>query len=140
LWILISNLSQVLVPKKVSSQTIHTQTFSTRRLSDSQTQNLRGHSDGSSELEFLLLSSSDEVSANLLQSLNIPGSQDDSDSVELLLELFFSGGLLHDPSGDSSHGGCHSVNLQWGSHTRLRTDSRTLVPCHITCTVQQYKL
>jgi len=65
-------------------------TLSARSLSGGDSQGLGWHSDGSLDLEVLVLSSSDEVTAHLLQRLDIPGGECDTDSVDwdVLLNTF----------------------------------------------------
>ena len=50
-------------------------TLSARSLSGGDSQGLGWHSDGSLDLEVLVLGSSDEVTAHLLQRLDIPENQ-----------------------------------------------------------------
>ena len=57
-------------------------TLSARSLPGGDSQDLGGHPDWSLDLELLVLGSSDEVTAHLLQRLDIPGGQSDSDAVD----------------------------------------------------------
>ena len=55
--------------------------LSARSLTGGDSQGLGGHPDGSLNLEFLILSALDEVSAHFFQGLDVPGSQSDPDAV-----------------------------------------------------------
>jgi len=56
-------------------------TFTARGLTGGDPQGLGGHPDGSLDLQFLVLGSLDEVGADLLEALNVPGGQGDPDAV-----------------------------------------------------------
>ena len=56
-------------------------TFTARSLPGGDSQDLGGHPDGSLNLEFLVLSALDEVSAHFFQGLDVPRSQGDPDAV-----------------------------------------------------------
>ena len=57
-------------------------TLSARSLPGGDSQHLGGHPHGSLHLQLLVLGSPDEVAADLLQGLDIPGGQSDSDAVD----------------------------------------------------------
>jgi len=57
-------------------------TLTTRSLTGGDAENLGGHTDGSLDLQLLLLGSPDEVAADLLQALDVAGGQRDADSVD----------------------------------------------------------
>ena len=65
-------------------------TFSARSLSGGDSQDLGWHPDWSLHLQVLVLGSSDQVAADLLQGLHVPGGQSDSDAVDwhILLHSF----------------------------------------------------
>ena len=65
-------------------------TLSARSLSGGDSEHLGGHPHGSLDLQVLVLGSSDEVTADLLQRLDVPGGQSDSDAVDrhILLNTF----------------------------------------------------
>ena len=57
-------------------------TLSARSLPGGDSQHLGGHPHGSLHLQLLVLGSPDEVAADLLQGLDVPGCQSDSDAVD----------------------------------------------------------
>lgn len=57
-------------------------TVTARRLTGGDTENLGGETDGSLNLELLVLGALDEVRADLLQVLDVAGSQGDADTVD----------------------------------------------------------
>ena len=57
-------------------------TLTTRSLTGGDAENLGGHANGSLDLQLLLLGSSDEVAADLLQALDVARGQRDADSVD----------------------------------------------------------
>ena len=65
-------------------------TLSARSLTGGDSQGLGGHPDGSLHLELLVLGPLDEVTADLLQRLDITGGQSDPDTVDwsILLHTF----------------------------------------------------
>ena len=65
-------------------------TFAARSFPSGDSQSLGGHSDGSLNLEFLVLGSLDQVSADLFKALDIPGCKSDPDTMDW---AFFGGGL-----------------------------------------------
>jgi len=56
--------------------------LSARSLPGGDSQHLGGHPHGSLHLELLVLGAPDEVAADLLQRLDVPGGQSDSDAVD----------------------------------------------------------
>lgn len=56
--------------------------LSARCLSGGDSQHLGGHPHGSLHLELLVLGAPDEVAADLLQRLDVPGGQSNSDAVD----------------------------------------------------------
>ena len=56
--------------------------LSARSLPGSDSQHLSGHPHGSLHLELLVLGAPNEVAADLLQRLDVPGGQSDSDAVD----------------------------------------------------------
>ena len=69
-------------------------TFSTRSLSGGDSQDLGWHPDWSLHLQVLVLGSSDQVAADLLQGLNIAGGQSDPDAMNRCVLLNSSFAIL----------------------------------------------
>jgi len=65
-------------------------TLSARSLPGGDSQHLGGHPHRSLHLKLLVLGSPDEVAADLLQGLDVPGCQSDSDAVDGTLSGFTS--------------------------------------------------
>ena len=57
-------------------------TVTARRLTGGDTENLGGETDGSLNLELLILGALDKVRADLLEVLDVTGSQGDADTVD----------------------------------------------------------
>ena len=57
-------------------------TLSARGLPGGDTQGLGGHADGALDLEVLLLGAADELAADLLQGLDVPGGEGDADAMD----------------------------------------------------------
>ena len=57
-------------------------TFTARGLPGGDTQGLGGHADGALDLEVLLLGAADELAADLLQGLDVPGGEGDADAMD----------------------------------------------------------
>jgi len=118
LWILISKRSQVLVPifakkprvRKRPDTTRRKLTLSARRLSGCDTQNLGGQTHGALHLQVLLLGTSDQISAHLLQIFHITRSERDSDPVEVLFFRWFAA--------------CLRLERCWGGHSAKHSEER----------------
>ena len=65
-------------------------TFTARGLPGGDAKSLSGHADRALDLKILLLSSTDEVAADLLEALNIPRGESDADAMDWAL---ITGGL-----------------------------------------------
>lgn len=68
-------------------------TLTARGLAGGDAEDLGGETDGSLDTEVLVLSTLDEVSADLLEVLDVAGGQGDADAVDRGLDLFLDTGL-----------------------------------------------
>jgi len=76
-------------------------TFTARRLAGGDTEDLGGKADWALDLELLVLGALDQVAADFLEVLDVPGGQGDADAVDLGLDLFLEAGFS---LSDISHG------------------------------------
>jgi hypothetical protein len=65
-----------------NKKTYGLRTFTTRGLTGGDTEDLGGETDGTLNLELLVLGSVDELGANLLEVGNVTGSQSDTNTVD----------------------------------------------------------
>jgi len=69
-------------------------TFTARGLPGGDAESLGGHANGSLDLQLLLLGAADELAADLLQGLDVPGGEGDTDAMDGALIAGGLGGVL----------------------------------------------